>query len=214
MAVIDITPDLTIDRIVLDGAPRPLLTRTAEARLGATHRDVLTRLDQLLMANGFTSFTIVDLAREVGCSRRTLYEIAPSKEQLVLIVLDRRLHSMGRAALGAIDPASDSADQIRQYIQGAIGHEVFSPMMHDLVEHAPALRLVERHYRFSMSVVQRLVSIGIDRGEFAPIDPAIVAAVVTGSSHYFMASDVISDTGVPLAELVSGMLDLVLAGLN
>lgn len=223
MAVIDITTDvgspdaalneLAIDQVVMSAAPRPLLSRTAEARLGARHREVLERLDELFMENGFSSFTIADLAREVGCSRRTLYELAPSKGQLVLIVLDRRLHRMGRAALSSIDPTTTMSSQLRQYINGAIGYEMFAPMIEDLADDGPARRLVDRHYRFSMTVVQRIIAIGVERGEFAPVDPAVVAAVVTSSSRYFSQSDVVCDTGRSLAELVGGMLDLVLAGL-
>ena len=218
MAITDITArtasrQVGIDQVVMAAAPRPLLSQTAEARLGARHREVLEQLDELFMQNGFSSFTIADLAREVGCARGTLYELAPSKAQLVLIVLDRRLHRMGRAALASIDSSASMSRQLRQYIQGAIGYEFYAPMLEDLVDDGPARRLVDRHYRFSMTVVQRIVALGIERGEFAPIDPAVVAAVITGSSHYFSQSDVVHETGRPLADLVSGMLDLVLAGL-
>lgn len=199
--------------IVKASAPRPLLSRKAESRLSPRHHEVLDQLDGLFMQNGFASFTITDLVREAGCSRRTLYEIAPSKEQLVLIVLDRRLHRMGRAALHSIDPSAPLSLQIRQYIEGGVGYQLFAPMVDDLADEAPARRLVDRHYRFVMTVVQKLVRLGIDRGEFAEVDPAVVAAVVTGSSLYFMQSAVSEDTGLDLSALVSGMLDLVLGGL-
>lgn len=211
-----VMPDASIDvrQIVRSAAPRPLLSRKAEARLGPRHREVLEQLDRLFMENGFASFTITDLVREAGCSRRTLYEIAPSKEQLVLVVLDRRLHRMGRAALDSIDPGAPLADQIRQYIAGGVGYQLFAPMVDDLADEAPARRLVDRHYRFVMTVVQQLVGIGIERGEFtAKVDPAVVASVVTGSSLYFMQSAVAEDTGLGLTQLVTGMLDLVLGGL-
>lgn len=202
-----------VREVVSAFAPRPLLSRKATGRLTDRHREVLDQLDALFMENGFASFTIADLVREAGCSRRTLYEIAPSKEQLVLIVLDRRLHQMGRAALGSIDADAALVDQIRQYIEGGVGYQLFAPMVDDLADEAPARRLVDRHYRFVMTVVQRLVQLGIDRGEFSNVDPAVVASVVTGSSLYFMQSAVVEDTGLGLSTLVSGMLDLVLNGL-
>lgn len=204
---------LTIDEIVRASAPRPLLSRTDEARLGTRHRQILDHLEDVFMTNGFASFTIAELAGEVGCSRRTLYELAPSKEQLVLIVLDRRLHRMGRAALGSIVPCSPLLEQVRQYIEGGFEYQMFAPLLDDLTDDAPARRLVDRHYRFVMTVVQRLVALGIERGEFADVDPAVVGAVVTGSSLYMMQPEIASDTGLTVAELVSGMLELVLGGL-
>ena len=202
-----------VEETVRSRAPRPLLSRTDEARLGARHREVLDGLEILFMENGFVSFTIADLAKEIGCSRRTLYELAPSKDQLVLIVLDRRLHRMGRAALGSIVPTAPLLDQVRQYIQGGVEYQMFAPLFDDLTEDAPARRLVDRHYRFVMTVVQRLVALGIERGEFADVDPAVVGAVVTGSSLYMMQPEISSDSGLDAAELISGMLELVLGGL-
>lgn len=202
-----------VREIAKSSAPRPLLSRKAEARLTTRHHEVLDQLDRLFMQNGFASFTITDLVLEAGCSRRTLYEIAPSKEQLVLVVLDRRLHRMGRAALDSIDSDAPLAEQIRQYIEGGVGYHFFAPMVDDLADEAPARRLVDRHYRFVMTVVQKLVRLGIERGEFTNVDPAVVASVVTGSSLFFMQSAVAEDTGLDLSALVSGMLDLVLGGL-
>lgn len=202
-----------VEELVRASAPRPLLSRTDEAKLGVRHREVLGELEDLFMTNGFASFTIAELVREIGCSRRTLYELAPSKDQLVLIVLDRRLHRMGRAALGSIVPTAPLLDQVRQYIQGGVEYQMFAPLLDDLTEDAPARRLVDRHYRFVMTVVQRLVALGIERGEFTDVDPAVVGAVVTGSSLYMMQPDISADTGLEVAELVSGMLELVLGGL-
>ena len=204
---------ITIAEIIRANAPRPLLSRTDEARLGARHREVLDHLENLFMSNGFASFTIAELAREVGCSRRTLYELAPSKDQLVLIVLDRRLHRMGRAALGAIVPTAPLLEQVRQYIEGGVEYQMFAPLLDDLTDDAPARRLVDRHYRFVMTVVQRLITLGVERDEFTTVDPAIVGAVVTGSSLYMMQPEISDDTGRSVSELVSGMLDLVLGGL-
>ena len=203
----------TVDEIVRTSAPRPLLSRTDEARLGARHRQILDQLEDLFMERGFSSFTIAELAKEVGCSRRTLYELAPSKEQLVLVVLDRRLHRMGRAALGSIVATAPLLEQVRQYIEGGVEYQMFAPLLDDLTDDAPARRLVDRHYRFVMTVVQRLVALGIERGEFADVDPAVVGAVVTGSSLYMMQPEISTDTGLSVTELVSGMLELVLGGL-
>lgn len=202
-----------VGTIVLSGAPRPLLSRTAEARLGPRHRDVLDQLEQLFMANGFASFTIAELAREVGCSRRTLYELAPSKDQLVLIVLDRRLHRMGRHSLNAIDPSAPLQSQLRQYIESGLRYEMIAPLLHDLTDEAPVRRLLDAHYRFVMTVVERLVSLGVEAGEFREVDPTVVATVVTASSLYMNQPEAVEDSGHTVSELLSGMLDLVVGGL-
>jgi AcrR family transcriptional regulator len=199
--------------LLTQGAPRPLLSQTAERRLGHRHREVLDQIEHLFLEHGFAEITIAQIAAGVGCSRRTIYEIAPSKEQLVLIVIDRSMHRLGRDALAAVDPGDPLIEQLRQYIEGGIDLHRRAGLFEDLADHAPARRLVDRHFRFVMTVVERLVSLGIERGEFVPVTPGVVAAVVAGSSAYLTQPELIEDVGVEFPALVSEMLDLTLAGL-
>jgi AcrR family transcriptional regulator len=47
---------------------------------------------------------MADIAANVGCSLRTLYDLAPSRDELVLTVIDRNLRRIGRGAISAIQP--------------------------------------------------------------------------------------------------------------
>ncbi len=198
---------------LLQGAPRPLLSRTAEERLGFRHREILDQLESVFMEQGFASATIAEIAAVVGCSRRTLYEIAASKEQLVLTVLDRFLHKKGRAALDAIDPDETLVDQLRHYIQGGLEFHLERSLFVDLADDAPARRLLDRHFRFVMTVIQRLVSLGIDNGDFRPVNPSVVAAAVAGSTLFVSQPDISEDIGLGPRETVDQLLDYLLAAL-
>lgn len=199
--------------MLIRGAPRPLLSQTAERRLGHRHREVLDHIEGLFLERGFADITIAEIAAGVGCSRRTIYELAPSKEQLVLMVIDRSMHRLGRAALDSVRPDDPLIDQLRQYIEGGIDLHRHAGLYDDLADHAPARRLVDRHFRFVMSVVERLVDLGIERGEFNPVTPAVVAAVVAGSSVYLIQPELVDDIRLDFGDLVSEMLDLTLAAL-
>lgn len=202
-----------VGRLLTVGAPRPLLSQTAERRLGERHREVLDQIEALFVEQGFADITIAQIAGGVGCSRRTIYEIAPSKEQLVLTVIDRSMHRLGRAALAAVDPDAPLIDQLRQYIEGGIDLHRRAGLFEDLADHAPARRLVDRHFRFVMTVVERLVTLGVERGEFRPVTPAVMAAVVAGSSIYLTQPEIVDDVGMEFPRLVSEMLDITLAAL-
>lgn len=199
--------------LLRSGAPRPLLSRSAEQRLGHRHREILDELETLFLERGFAAFTIADLAAGVGCSRRTLYEIAPSKDQLVLTVLDRFLHKKGRAALDAVDPSAPLIEQLRHYILGGLEFHLERSLYEDLSDDAPARRLVDRHFRFVMTVIQRLVTVGIERGEFRPVNPGIVAAAVAGTSLFVSQPDVTDDIGLELSNITDEMLDYLLPAL-
>ena len=57
---------------------------------------------------------MAEIARRMGCSLRTLYGIAPSKDELVLIVLDRQLHQSENDAMQALD--SLRSERIKQIV--------------------------------------------------------------------------------------------------
>ena len=195
--------------------PRPLLSQRSEARLGPRHREILDELEALFLADGFAGFSVRELAAHVGCSRRTLYELAPSKDELVLIVLDRFLHRVGRAALDSIDTAQSFADQIASYFLGGIELQRLTHVFgEDLADDAAARRLFDRHYGFVMAVTEQLVTDGVAAGEFRAVDPAIVAGILAGTGMFFNQPTVQTDIGLDLEHAIDGALDLVVRSIR
>ena len=84
-------------------APKPLLSREAERQLSARQLELLDELEARLLQDGLADLTMAEIAALVGCSLRTFYGIAPSKDELLLTVVDRRLHRIGRAAIEVIE---------------------------------------------------------------------------------------------------------------
>lgn len=194
--------------------PRPLLSARSEARLGARHRVVLDRLEELFLSEGYASSTVRDLASYLRCSLRTLYEIAPSKHELVLVVLDRFLHRVGRTALAAIDPDAPVAERIREYFRGAIELQRWTlAFAKDSADEPAVLRLLDGHFRYVTAVVEQLVDEGIARGEMRPVDPRVAAAVLAGSGEFLIRTEIGSHIDRPLADIVGEVIDVVLHGL-
>jgi AcrR family transcriptional regulator len=192
-----------------------LLSQRAEVRLGARHREVLDQLESLFLREGFSGYSVRELAAHVGCSRRTLYELAPSKDELVLLVFDRFLHRVGRDALDAIEPDRPYADQIRSYFLGGIELQRISQLFgDDLADDPAARRLFDRHYGYVMAVTEQLVANGIAAGEFRSVTPAVVAGVLAGGAQFFNQPDVQSDSGVDLERAAAELVELILSSLR
>jgi len=190
--------------------PRPLLSQRAEQQLGSRHREVLDQLEELFLREGFAGFSVRELAAHVGCSRRTLYEVAPSKDDLVLLVLDRFLHRVGRAALESIDASQPYTDQIAAYYRGGLELQRQTQLFSDdLADEPAARRLFDRHYGYVMAVTEQLVQRGIDAGEFRAVSPAIVAGTLSGSGLFLGQPDALADAGIDGAQAIDEILDLV-----
>ncbi len=194
--------------------PRPLLSQRAEDLLRPRQKEILDRLEALFLERGFATFTVGELAAELECSRRTLYEIAPSKEELVLTVLDRFLHRVGRTALAAIDDRAPIPDRIRAYFHG--GAEILRQTItfaEDVAEEPAAARLIDRHFRYVGAVVADMVRQGVESGEFRPVSPSVVSAALTGATLHLSQPDVRADLGGGELEASDEVLDLILPAL-
>jgi AcrR family transcriptional regulator len=66
-------------------SPRRSQSRTLTAR----QTELLDRLEELFLSEGFAHLTLDDIVSELRCSKMTLYTLAPSREQLTLTVLRR-----------------------------------------------------------------------------------------------------------------------------
>src|SRR5215510_185885 len=65
-------------------------------------------LEHVFLHDGFLHFRTEELARRLHCSKRALYQIAPSREELFELVVERWLtklrHAGAEAAARAADP--------------------------------------------------------------------------------------------------------------
>jgi len=200
-------------RALLVGAPRPMLSRRAEAALGTRHRTVLDGLESLLRDGELGRLTIGEIAARLECSRRTLYELAPSKDHLTLLVVDRVMHRIGHTAIAAVDPVAEVAVQLRQYVTASIGYVFGSAAFDDLADIPGARRVTDVHHRFATTVIERIVAAGIDRGEFRAVDASVAAAMILATAVHLAHPDVLDDLGLSLEDALHQMLDLTLTGL-
>ena len=190
-----------------------MLSRRAEAALGVRHRSILEGLEKLMRDGDLARLTIGEMATRLECSRRSLYELAPSKDQLILLVLDRVMHRIGEIAIRAIDLEASATVQLRQYATASLGYVWRTSAISDLSEIEGAERVREIHHRFAGTLFERIVNTGIDRGEFRPVNASVAAAVMLASAVRFGDPEVLDDMGISLEDAIDDMLNLVLGGL-
>ena len=73
----------------------------SDTRLTQKHLEVIQNFENLL-EDGIANQTMSDIASSLRVSLRTLYEIAPSKEKLVISTIDRILTNIAKQALGCL----------------------------------------------------------------------------------------------------------------
>src|SRR6195952_2295506 len=82
-------------------------------RRGAVRRDELfDALVELMLAEGFSGFTLDDVAARLRCSKRTLYGLAGSKEQLVTAAVVRFFRSATGRGEAGLATRADPAERL------------------------------------------------------------------------------------------------------
>ena len=163
-------------------APKPVLDPASERRLSARQLELLDDLQYEVKQDEFAHWTMAEIASRMGCSLRTLYGIAPSKEELILTVVDRRMRRIGRKAFNHLDESMSPVEGLRAYLKAAhVAVQPESVAFASAFSHLPgAKRLVDRHEEYVAAVTQALLERAQSAGEIIQIDTVAVAHLLGG----------------------------------
>lgn len=207
------TSDLEV-RLRALPAPRPMLSRDDVHRLTDRQRELLSQLG-LLFRDGFADLTMSEIAARLNCSLRTLYGLAPSRDELVLTVVDTHLWRIGREAMAAISPDMAPLDAIRTYLSAATvavsgTTEAYS---RDLAAMPAARRRNGDHADYVVAVTRTLLDVAVERGDIADVDTAAVARTLANLGQDFISPEVMATLRTPPKVAADGVVDIILRGL-
>src|ERR1700704_2402314 len=122
---------LAVESGGLTPAPRTFSSRQEE---------VLAVVEAVFLREAIRAVRVGQLATEASCSRSTLYELAPSKEDLLLLVLDRMMRRIMRSGAEAVAAASDPVERVRAMLTtGALEFAALGPrFLEDVRGHEPS----------------------------------------------------------------------------
>ena len=197
-------------------APKPLLSPETDRRLTTRQRQVLDALEALVAKEGLAELTMAEIAAQVNCSLRTLYGIAPSKEELVLTVVDRRLHRIGRRAIATLDASLSPLEALRAYLQ--VVNEAVQPetvsVSREFANVPGAGRLLDAHEGYVIAVTKSLLDRAVAEEQIPPVDTAALAHVLGGLGREFARPD-LANGGLSAApkQSADAITEIILRGL-
>ena len=175
---------------------------------------MLEELETIFLRDGFRTVTVERLARELRCSKRTLYALAPSKEELFLRVFDRylsRLREEGTKGAMAARPEEAFAPFLTPAIDAA--RKLSATLIRDMTAYPPANEMWERHTRERMAGLRRLVERCVDDGIFRNANAFLVAEVVAASLRRICEPKFLAASKLSYREALAELYGLLLHGL-
>ena len=190
--------------------------RSGITRRGAARRtELLDALVELLLAEGFASFTLDDLAARLHCSKRTLYALAGSKEQLVRAAVVHFFRNATVAVEEATAAVPEPAARITAYLQAVAAalRPASAAFIDDVAAFAPAAEVYERNTQAAARRIRAFVDEGVAAGAFRDVHTGFVADVVASTMVRIQQRQVAAATGLSDADAYTELAALVTTGL-
>lgn len=170
----------------------------------------------LLLAEGFSALTLDDLAARLRCSKRTLYTLAESKEQLVRAAVVHFFRGATERVESAVAGVPGAAAKVQAYLH-AVARELApaSPeFLADVAGFTPAAEVYGRNTRAAARRVTELVDEGVAAGEFRAVHAGFVGDVVSATTVRIQQRELAAATGMADADAYRHLADLLLHGLT
>lgn len=178
--------------------------------------ELLDALATLFLREGFLELGVGDLAARLQCSRSTLYQVAQSKEQIVLAALRHFFRGATERIETRVEKEADPGLRLAVYLR-AVTKELepaTSLFYADLAAYVPGREIYAENTRHAARRVQQLVDAGVEAGAMRAVNAAFVGSAVAVVMTGIQSGEIGEATGLADAAAYESLADLVMDGLR
>lgn len=184
-------------------------------RFTKRQEEILDALEATFLVEGFHGLTLADLAKQLRCSLRSLYQIAPTKEELFLLVLDRSWKRVRDHARHLVVDHDDPAAQVALYMSH--GAQTFGSVsrafLEDVQSYGPARQLFQAHLDSGTAFLAQIIQAGIEQGRFRPVSAWLAANALQVLGLQVFDEAFLETARMDAVQAAQHLTDLVLQGL-
>ena len=177
--------------------------------------DLVERLIDVFLREGFLELSIDDMARRLRCSKTTIYAIAPSKQQVIAVVVRgffRRATERVERQIQAVDAASTA--RIRTYLM-AIAAELApaSPeFFADLDAYAPTREIYLENTRIAGERLQGIILEAVPAASKS--EALFIGSVAAGVMTAIHRGEIEASAGLDDSAAYRALSRLIVAGVE
>lgn len=171
----------------------------------------MERLVELLLAEGFSAFTLDDLVERLHCSKTTLYQLAGSKQDLVVEAVKHYFRGATEAVEKRVAQTVAPADRVRAYLSAVAEqlHPLSRQFLDDMADFPPARQVYESNTQLAADRVRKLIADGVTAGAFRPVHAAFVGEVAAATMRQIQRGELGTRTGLSDSEAYSQLASLI-----
>ncbi len=151
------------------------------------HSEIIDTLEKML-EKGVPDITMSEFASKLKISLRTLYEIAPSKDKLILMTMDNILRKLGKHALDSVSEIKSPIKKLEKYlflVNQAVGPK-FDRFMKDIEKIDGSKKMADFHENFISEYTEKLLNEAINMKEIRDIDTKAFSILFSSIGREFL----------------------------
>ena len=151
------------------------------------HSEIIDTLEKML-EKGVPDITMSEFASKLKISLRTLYEIAPSKDKLILMTMDNILRKLGKHAFDSVSEISSPIEKLEKYlfiVNQAVGPK-FDRFMKDIEKIDGSKKMADFHENFISEYTEKLLNEAINMKEIREIDTKAFSILFSSIGREFL----------------------------
>ena len=180
-----------------------------------TDDEFLDALTDLLLAEGIRALTVGEIAARMHCSRRRLYDIAQTKEEIFCVLTERFFRQiLGRGEVLA-SREEDLTGALAAYLDVGVqaASRISVPFLKDM-EDSPAARKAFDNYQHARTVrLSELVDEGVRQGVFVQCHGLVVSELILGAALRLRRPAFLARADLSIEEAFQEFYRLLLSGL-
>ncbi len=179
------------------------------------HSKVIDKLE-LILEKGIPDHTMSELATKLKVSLRTLYEIAPSKEHLIRMTVNRILVRLGKNALDAVEGINSPIEKLEKYLEQAnqaVGPK-FKVYLQSLGNNDKSKKMIDYHEDYITSYTKELLDRAIVKKEIKKIDTQAFALLLGGIGREFAKEENIDKLSDSPEKSANSITKIILNGIR
>lgn len=189
--------------------------RAGTARPRRKPEQFLDELSALVMAEGISSLTIAEMAARLRCSRRRIYEIGATKEDVFLFVTKTIFDTLLAEGQAAARREDNPVDAVSAYLNmsASTSSRLSVAYLTDLDATPEARKLFDDYQTARAQGLEMLVAEGVEAGLFVPHNARLVSEALLGAALRIRRPGFLAGYGSSLDVAFAELFDLFLQGL-
>ena len=177
--------------------------------------EIMNALEAMLQ-KGVPDLTMSEFAKKLKISLRTLYEIAPSKDKLILMTMNNILVKLGKLAIDSVANINSPIKKLEKYlfiVNQAVGPK-FDTFVKDIENIKGSQKMADYHENFIKNYTKNLLKESILKKEIKSIDVSAFAILLGGIGREFLKEKNKKTINMSPEESANSITKIILNGIK